>query len=344
MGDMNVPLRPTTGKLSGFGRRPDGTEPLYAFYPGALESLHLNSHSRSHLDTRRNMKSTTAASKTPRLRGGRDDNQKDIDFPLFPKLPEHIRKLIFTFATPPPRTHFVELHHFNPTAEPAPTVQLCYHPPLPALFRTCSEARYAAIEAQGGALLGFMSNAEGLQRFYFNPDYDILWLGHRFQLDYDYNAKTRQPTQYYMRVTETYMFNALEDLIPYYMQQWIRRVAVSFSGRDNYRQIANTLRWFQSLEVIYLIMDERKYVPYTTKKPGKATALARENGAVARTLMRALLKEERDEGYWEDWDEDVDQPREFIEEIRRRRRVVEVERVDFDTAFVDQEGWEWVDG
>ncbi|KAF2280390.1 uncharacterized protein EI97DRAFT_439415 [Westerdykella ornata] len=82
-----------------------------------------------------------------------DDIVSGPSFPLFSRLPRHIRTRIFTLACPPPRTRFIELYDYDSDTN---TTKVRYYPRLPGLFHACREARRVCLGVWGGEVVRFL--------------------------------------------------------------------------------------------------------------------------------------------------------------------------------------------
>jgi hypothetical protein len=229
-------------------------------------------------------------------------------------------------------------------SDPIPRVR--YWPPLPSLFYTTSESRAAIIAAQGGSFINtFATNPhipDSNVKLYLNFDMDILFLSSRFVM-----GKT---------TTETVRFRLLREMVDSTDLQRIRRVVVTFSGKDRYAELADEMGWFWRLEVLYLLMRD----PWSGTAHHKS--LRYRPGVIANRIRRKLIRadQEQEKEWAEDRDRSMDvdlseEEREFFEEERRereamlgiwkRRRVVECERLilhDGPTRAAWENGHHWV--
>jgi hypothetical protein len=254
-------------------------------------------------------------------------------FHPFPRLPQDLRARIFTLASPPARTHFLEVYAYSATfCDP----RIRYIPRLPALFHATSESRKAIVDAQGGDLINLTTPQKDerwiwdrktrrrvkipskLGYFYFNFNHDILFLGSRFLRNRPSN--------------ETYRLRQLENAISFCYLSRLKRIVVTYSGLDDYSEISGTLRWLDDLEVLYVAMQDKRSSMDVVRGLRKGYPRA---GMVSAKILQVLSDAEGEET--EDEEEDADS-REERKMIRANRRVVEVDlRLDEQLERYDAE-------
>lgn len=159
-----------------------------------------------------------------------------LTFQHFPELPANLRAQILSHAMPEPRTRFIELYAYS-TPTYAPRVR--YVPHLPPLFSVSRETRTASITHEGGSLMHFFFTAASSKRFYINFALDIVFLSSRFAPNGS---------------TETARLRDLSSLLkPVFLMQ-LRKIAVTYSGRDDYERVGCVLMDFPKLETLYVAM------------------------------------------------------------------------------------------
>ncbi|KAL6708254.1 hypothetical protein ACN47E_003178 [Coniothyrium glycines] len=229
-------------------------------------------------------------------------------FNRFKELPSHLRKHIWSLASPAPRTRFLEIYHYDTSTF---TSKIRYIPNLPALFHACQESRRVSIEHEGGALVHFNASPYSFARkatdarFYFNFDRDIVFLSSRFL-----------PTS---STTETYRLRDLASILPTALIPRVRRLLITYSGLDSYECIGPLFRPFAGLEVVYIgMMDWWSHK--TTMRMLRKNIPA--SGTVAAKISRVLADTEAEET---DDDEETNEELQTRISARARRRIVEVE-------------------
>ncbi|KAI4654825.1 uncharacterized protein J4E78_007002 [Alternaria triticimaculans] len=235
--------------------------------------------------------------------------------PTFTGLPPTLRALIWSYAAPAPRTHFLELHTYN-TIDHIP--RLRYIPPLPPLFSTNQEARNFSIAHEGGELVSFTSESftalfsfygrkiggeEQEKEFYFNFDRDIIWLSARFTAA--------------CNTTETVRLTTLSSILPQASLSRIQRLVISYSGLDSYALIGSYLRPFARLETLYLCMNDTRMKENVKRLLKKGVPA---DGVTSEKLRSMIEQTEADET--DDDEESEDLATERLE-VRARRRVLE---------------------
>jgi hypothetical protein len=234
--------------------------------------------------------------------------QPGAAFALFRYLPPLLRERIWSFASPDPRTRFLEIYDYEANAR---TPKIRYIPSLPALFHACQEARNCSIQHEGGILVHFAPSPFSFARkpwdarFYFNFDLDIVFLSSRFKA----SAGT----------TETYRIRELSVALPRHFIARVRRLLITYSGLDSYDHIGPVLRPYAGLEVLYVgMMDwwSNKVVKRMLRK-GKPGI-----GTVAGKIDKMLRETEAEETDDDDEPEE-DYTRRVI--VRQQRRILEVE-------------------
>ncbi|KAF2268971.1 hypothetical protein CC78DRAFT_575518 [Lojkania enalia] len=241
-------------------------------------------------------------STSPHPQQDEDDNNVNLsEFHLFGQLPRHLRAKIWTFACPPPRTRFLEIYAHTKTPYTS-DARIRFIPRLCPLFHTTSESRAAIMAAHGGRIVCLYTRPKQTW-FYFNFERDILFLSSRF-------SATDEP-----RPNETYRLRELECLMPYQYLSQVRRLAVTYSGTDDYSRIALVLRWLKRLETLYVPI-----IDWWSSRPVKR--LVRQGfpsvGDVSDSISSNLEDLEGEET--EDEDED-----EVGGRVERKVRVTEVE-------------------
>jgi len=159
-----------------------------------------------------------------------------LTFQHFPELPANLRAQILSHAMPEPRTRYIELYAYS---APTYTPHVRYVPHLPPLFSVSRETRTASITHEGGSLMHFFFTTASSKKFYINFALDIVFLSSRF---------TPHGS------TETARLRELSSLLePVFLMQ-LRRIVVTYSGRDNYEEMGCVLIDFCRLDTLYVAM------------------------------------------------------------------------------------------
>lgn len=160
-------------------------------------------------------------------------------FHPFAILPANLRAHILLLTAPAPRTRYLELYAYTaPTYMP----RIRYIPPLPPLFHVSRETRSFSIAYEGGSLAHFFAVEKEAKKFYVNFERDIVFLSSRFA-----------PSG---KSTETFRLRELSSLlVPVFLPR-LRRVAVTYSGRDDYAAIGEVLLHYEGLETLYVAMGD----------------------------------------------------------------------------------------
>lgn len=235
-------------------------------------------------------------------------------FPLFPKLPVSLRARILSYAAPGPRTRFLELFGYE---APTYTPKIRYIPPLPTFFHVSRETRHFSICHEGGSLIHFFAREIEGRKFYFNFANDIVFLSSRFT-----------PAG---KSTETFRLRELSTLLAPPFLSRLRRVVVTYSGRDDYAAIGGVVRPYVCLETLYVAMSDwwSERGVRTRLRNGKPPA-----GYVAWSVERVMREADAEEA---DDEGESDGENEGKMQVRLRRRVVECElRLDEEVQGVLQ--------
>ncbi|KAF1997186.1 hypothetical protein P154DRAFT_622611 [Amniculicola lignicola CBS 123094] len=220
-------------------------------------------------------------------------------FHFFSRLPVKLRAYVWELASPPPRTHFLEVYHHAISA--STTVRIRYIPPLPALYHTSSESRSTIINLHGGEIIHFRTPPKDMS-FCFNFKRDILFLSSRFAT----GGKVMR---------ESIRLSALETILPYNYMVQLRRVVVTYSGRDKFETVALSMRWLKQLNTLYVAMMDWWSDRTVMRKLRKGRP---KKGHVTRRILKSLGEIYGEETDVEDEDDD-----EVV--FVRNVRVVEVE-------------------
>lgn len=241
-------------------------------------------------------------------------------FPLFSALPQKVQDRIFELAaeSEPARTRFVEVYNCTKAYQP---FRIRYIPPLPPLFHATRTSRAAIIKSQGGTVIQTEYNSDP-SAFYFNFALDILFLSSRFKAGTAQNADGKSKSSFHVNSTESDRFLFLWEAFPVEVLGQFQRVAVTFSGMDNYHHLANYMRCLTGMRTCYIVMRDRW--PSKISQTMITAGLIRE-GLIGYMLRRQLAKMEAR-------NELPEGRREELLRLREMRRVVEVEKLVLDEA------------
>lgn len=206
---------------------------------------------------------------------------------------------------PAPRTRFLELYAYSaPTFSP----RIRYIPALPPLFSVSRETRSASITHEGGSLMHFFFIEKVSKKFYINFARDIVFLSSRF---------TIQPG------TETRRLRELSSLLkPVFLMQ-LKRVVVTYSGRDDYERIGGVVMDFVALETLYVAMWDRWSEGWVRERLEKGTPV---KGFVEWKVEGAVRDARGEET--EDEDESAEEYEKRVEDVKMVRVVECVLRLD----------------